>query len=485
MDSSSDDATTQVLVLQKDGYDDWLAAQPEELRAWMAISGFSKFKDGGLTLMPSSQQPRWAFLTQDASDLYAFASLPSKLPAGRVYKLEAVNGSLPPTTALSWGLGCYSFTACKGAGARRDPVDDFARLALPAGCDAEATGMALRATFLCRDMINMPASAMGPADLEACTRRLAESTTAEVAVIQGEALRAEYPQVHAVGRAASAARQPRLIDLRWRGRAGAPRLTLVGKGVCFDTGGLDIKPASAMLTMKKDMGGAAHVLALASMVMDAALPVQLRVLIPAVENAIAGDAFRPGDVLVARNGRTTEIGNTDAEGRLVLADALVEACSESPDLVIDLATLTGAGRVALGTDVPALFCNDAGAPIADELVALSAGAQDQLWRLPLWKGYRAQIDSKVADLRNVGAGPYGGAITAALYLNEFVEARAQADGADAAADAAADAGDAQPPAWLHIDMMAYNNASKPGRPEGGEAMGVRALFRLLASRYPR
>ena len=251
-------------------------------------------------------------------------------------------------------------------------------------------------------------------------------------------------------------------------------MTLVGKGVCFDTGGLDIKPASAMLTMKKDMGGAAHVLGLASMIMDAKLPVRLRVLVAAVENSISGDAFRPGDVLVARNGKTTEIGNTDAEGRLVLADALVEACNEMPEIIIDCATLTGAGRVALGTDVPALFANPPGVAWAEDLVAQSALEQDQVWQLPLWMGYREQIDSKVADLKNIGAGPYGGAITAALYLNEFVEPA----GAEEAKEAKAEA-----PPWLHLDMMAFNTGSKPGRPEGGEAMGMRALFKMLEAKY--
>ena len=235
-------------------------------------------------------------------------------------------------------------------------------------------------------------------------RDLAKAAGASVRTVEGDALLEGYPQIHAVGRAAGPKQQPRLIDLTW-GSEDAPKVTLVGKGVCFDTGGLDIKPAAAMLTMKKDMGGAAHVLGLAAMVMDAQLPVRLRVLVPAVENAISGDAFRPGDVLVARNGKTTEIGNTDAEGRLVLADALVEACREAPDLLVDCATLTGAGRVALGTDVPCLFANDEGVAVADVLVSESAKEQDQVWRLPLWQGYREEINGKVADLKNIGNGP--------------------------------------------------------------------------------
>ena len=298
-------------------------------------------------------------------------------------------------------------------------------------------------------------------------RDLAKAAGASVRTVEGDALLEGYPQIHAVGRAAGPKQQPRLIDLTW-GSADAPKVTLVGKG-----GLLDRRPelgiaAAAMLTMKKDMGGAAHVLGLAAMVMDAQLPVRLRVLVPAVENAISGDAFRPGDVLVARNGKTTEIGNTDAEGRLVLADALVEACREAPDLLVDCATLTGAGRVALGTDVPCLFANDEGVAVADGLVAESAKEQDQVWRLPLWQGYREEINGKVADLKNIGNGPYGGAITAALYLAEFVEPAAE--------------GGVAPP-WLHLDMMAFNTGSKPGRPEGGEAMGMRALFRLLEARF--
>ena len=469
-------ANAKVKVLEKDKYPEWLAAQPAEVQAWMGMAGLSEFKDGGLTLMPNGDEPLWAFLAKDASDLYAFSSLPSKLPADRVYQIE-MDGGVPSSAALSWGLGCYAFTACKGVAAREKAEEkpQFAALAVPAECDAAATGIALSATFLCRDLINMPASDMGPAELEACARTLAASTSATVSTIEGDALLSSpgggYPQIHAVGRAASDARQPRLIDLRW-GAEDAPRVTLVGKGVCFDTGGLDIKPAAAMLTMKKDMGGAAHVLGVASMIMEAKLPVRLRVLVAAVENSIGSDAFRPGDVLVARNGKTTEIGNTDAEGRLVLADALVEACAEQPELLVDCATLTGAGRVALGTDVPALFANEAGEAVADELVGLSATEQDQVWRLPLWKGYREQIDSKVADLKNLGNGPYGGAITAALYLEEFVEGEKGDD-------------DSKPPPWLHLDMMAFNTGAKPGRPEGGEAMGVRALYRLIESKYPK
>ena len=279
-------------------------------------------------------------------------------------------------------------------------------------------------------------------------------------VIVGEGLLAEnYPAIHAVGRAAAAHRQPRLIDLIW-GEDNAPRLTLVGKGVCFDTGGLDLKPSSSMKLMKKDMGGAAHVLGLAHMVMAAKLPVRLRVLIPAVENAVSGDAMRPLDVLSTRKGVTVEVGNTDAEGRLVLADALWEASRDKPELLLDLATLTGAARTALGVELPALFANND--LLAADLIRAGEAEADPMWRLPLYKPYRRMLDSKVADLNNVSDGPYAGAITAALFLQEFV-------------------GPGIP--WAHLDIMAWNPASRPGRPDGGEALGLRALFAIIAQRF--
>ena len=473
--------------MQKDGYDEWLASQPPAQQSWINASGLEVFEDNGLVLLPSSSDgggrpETCVFLTANASNVYSFSSLPARLPSAlSPYQIEMANGAPPPSSAaLSWGLGCYSFDEFKrkkagATGGAQKPK--FATLRWPTDAvDGHATGAELSATFLVRDLVNLPSEYMGPAELQAATARLAAEHGATCDVIVGDALLADnYPQIHAVGRAAGAAREPRLLDLRW-GDESAPRVTLVGKGVCFDTGGLDIKPAAAMLTMKKDMGGAAHVLGLAHMVMAAQLPVRLRVLIAAVENSISGDAFRPGDVLVARDGTTTEVGNTDAEGRLVLADALVEACSESPEILVDVATLTGAGRVALGTDVPALFANGRGEDAAAELQALSAGVQDQVWQLPLWSGYRKEIDGKIADLKNIGNGPYGGAITAALYLNEFVGPPPLDDDDD-------DDKRAEAPPWLHLDLMAYNTVARPGRPEGGEAMGVRALFALLQARF--
>jgi leucyl aminopeptidase len=358
--------------------------------------------------------------------------------------------------ALGWALGTYVFDRYRKAETR------FATLVWPKRCRRAAVESAAAATFLVRDLINTPAEHMGPAELADAALRLARAHGARCRVIAGRRLLAlGYPAVHAVGRAS--ARAPRLVDLAW-GRPGRPKLTLVGKGVCFDSGGLDLKSSSNMKLMKKDMGGAAHALALARMVMEARLPVRLRVLVPAVENSVAGNALRPLDVVPTRKGLTVEIGNTDAEGRVILADALAEAVGESPDLVIDLATLTGAARVALGAELPALFCNDDA--LAERLLRLGDREGDPLWRLPLFRPYAKQVESKVADLTNAPEGGAAGAITAALFLERFVERK----------------GKPQTP-WIHVDLMAWNAAARPGRPEGGEAMGLRALFALLDERY--
>ena len=290
------------------------------------------------------------------------------------------------------------------------------------------------------------------------SKPLAKSHKAKIAITSGaDLLRKNYPCIHAVGRASAS--KPSLIDIRW-GTTNSPKVTLVGKGVCFDSGGLDIKPASGMLNMKKDMGGAAQVLGLAHMIMDANLSIRLRVLIPAVENAISGDAYRPRDVLQTRKGLTVEVGNTDAEGRLILSDALTEATKDKPTMIIDFATLTGAARVAMGTDVPALFCNDD--QLADSLIQYGTETEDPLWRLPLWAGYKSMLKSTVADLSSTGSTPYGGAITAALFLEHFVEPNTP---------------------WAHIDLMSYNNNTRPGRPEGGEAQGIRGIYHMLKDRF--
>ena len=352
--------------------------------------------------------------------------------------------------ALSIALGLYRFTRYRKAEARAIKLD------LPQSLDRDDLARIVEAVTLARDLINTPANDMGPAQLEQAARKLAARHSATInAIVGDDLLEQNFPLIHAVGRAAAGA--PRLIDMAW-GDTAHPKVTLVGKGVCFDTGGLDIKPDTGMLNMKKDMGGGATALALASMIMARGLKVRLRVLIPAVENSIAGASFRPRDVYTSRKGVTVEIGNTDAEGRLVLADALALADEDKPELIADFATLTGAARVALGPDVAAFFTDDDG--LAAELMRHGAAENDPLWRLPLWRPYEAMLESKIADTNNVG-GSQGGAITAALFMRRFVTAKS----------------------WLHVDLFAWTAAAKPGRPEGGELQAARALYAMLAARY--
>ncbi|MCC5996719.1 MAG: leucyl aminopeptidase family protein, partial [Oceanicaulis sp.] len=373
------------------------------------------------------------------------------LPEG-AWRFEALPEGWDPTVcATAFALGGYQFTRYKSP--RRAP----ARLAPPEGADrAEALRVAAGA-ILTRDLINTPAGDMLPGDLEAAVRGLAARFGAEVTVITGDALLEEnYPLIHAVGRASTDA--PRLIELHW-GEDKHPRLALVGKGVCFDSGGLNIKPGDGMLYMKKDMGGAASVMGVASMIMDARLPVRLHVLIPAVENAISGNAFRPGDILSSRKGLTVEIGNTDAEGRLVLADALTRAIEFDPDLVVDMATLTGAARIALGPELAPLYTDDSA--VRDGVIAAGHAVDDPVWPMPLWDGYDTLLDSPIADISNTG-GKLAGSVTAALFLRRFArEARA----------------------WAHFDIFGWNPSARPGRPQGGELLGGRALWRYLKQRY--
>ncbi len=352
--------------------------------------------------------------------------------------------------ALAVALGTYKFTRYR----KSEPGD--IKLDLPQSIDREELDFIVEGVRLARDLINTPANDMGPEELEAAARKLATLHDAKFnAIVGDDLLKENFPLIHAVGRAA--VRAPRLLDFTW-GSDKHPRVTLVGKGVCFDTGGLDIKPESGMLNMKKDMGGAATALALAHMIMSRKLKVRLRVLIPAVENSIAGGSFRPRDIYTSRKGITVEIGNTDAEGRLVLADALTLADEDKPELIIDFATLTGAARVALGPDLPAFFTDDDA--LANELMASGAAENDPVWRLPLWRPYEAMLELKVADTNNVGGGQ-GGAITAALFMRRFVTAKS----------------------WLHFDIFAWTASAKPGRPEGGECQTARALYALLAARY--
>ena len=385
----------------------------------------------------------------DAKDPFLPGTLSRLLPGG-VYRF-ANDPHDVRLAALAFALGSYRFTRYRKAEGQQ------AKLNLPQSIDRDDLDRVVEAVVLARDLINTPANDMGPAELEVAALALAARHGSEAKVTVGDdLLAANFPLIHAVGRASE--RAPRLIELRW-GDAGHPRVTLVGKGVCFDTGGLDIKPDSSMLNMKKDMGGAATALALAHMIMSRNLKVRLTVLIPAVENSVSGAAFRPRDIYTSRKGITVEIGNTDAEGRLVLADALALADADNPELIADFATLTGAARVALGPDVPAFFTDDD--ELAVGLMVHGAAENDPLWRLPLWRPYEAMLESKVTDINNVGSGGQAGAITAALFMRRFVSARS----------------------WLHFDLFAWTPAAKPGRPEGGECQAARALYALLVERY--
>lgn len=385
---------------------------------------------------------------EPVKDLMRPGSLATTLPAGLYRFANAPHDAR--LAALSFALSAYQFSRYRKVEARN------ARLAVPAGVDGDDLTRIVEGVTLCRDLINTPSNNMGPDELEAAARKLAEDHGANFDVTRGNALAKDFPLIEAVGMGSP--RSPRLIDITW-GNAGDPKITLVGKGVCFDTGGLDIKPDTGMLNMKKDMGGSATALGLAHMIMSRKLKVRLRVLIPAVENSISGISFRPRDIFTSRKGITVEIGNTDAEGRLVLADALALADEEKPVLIADFATLTGAARVALGPELPAAFTDDDA--LAAEFAAAGAAEQDPTWRLPLWKPYEAMLDSKIADTNNVSTGGQGGAITAALFLKKFVTAKS----------------------WLHLDVFAWNNATKPGRPEGAECQTARALYAMLAARY--
>jgi leucyl aminopeptidase len=371
------------------------------------------------------------------------------LDAGR-YRLTGEVGD-PTLAAIGFRLGAYRFDRYRKP---RAAVE----LAVPEGADAAEVERQVAAATLARDLINTPANDLGPEAFERAIHDFAGKRKMKVSAIVGDdLLRQNFPMIHAVGRAAAEA--PRLMDLTW-GRAGDPKITLVGKGVTFDTGGLDIKPSAGMLLMKKDMGGAANVLGLASAIVDARLRVRLRVLIPIVENAISASSFRPGDVLRSRAGISVEIGNTDAEGRLILADALSLADEEAPELILDMATLTGAARVALGPDLPPLYATDDG--LATDLMAAGAAAEDPLWRLPLWGAYESMISSKIADVNNAGTGGFAGSITAALFLRRFVRKAA---------------------AWAHLDIFAWAPEPRAGRPFGGTDQGIRAVYGVLKQRY--
>lgn len=421
---------------------------PAALKALALANGFNGeagavFTDGDAALLGVG----------DGSDPFIFAAAAEKLPAGEYVLAGPLDKNAADLAALGWLMGGYRFDRYK----QQKPAE--ARLMAPENADAASVRSVAQAVFTVRDLVNTPASDMGPAALEQAARNLGEAQGAQVGAIVGDDLLAEnFPMVHAVGRAAKA--EPRLVDLQW-GDVNAPKLTLIGKGVTFDSGGLNIKNSSGMALMKKDMGGAAHVLALSGMIMRAGLNVRLRALIPAVENAISGDAFRPGDILKSRKGLTVEIGNTDAEGRLILADALALGGEEAPDLMISLATLTGAARVALGPDLAPYYCDDEGLVAA--LEAQAARLADPVWRMPLWRGYESMLASSIADVSHISGGAFAGSVTAALFLKKFAGGAAR---------------------WMHFDIYAWRPKAAPGRPAGGEAQAIRALFEMLAARYP-
>ncbi|HEX3952713.1 MAG TPA: leucyl aminopeptidase family protein [Stellaceae bacterium] len=442
-------------AVSKSGLAVWREAASAREREWVAATGFTG-EAGKLSLIPDENGRLGRVLVgagDDSAAMWALAGLSESLPEG-AYRLDGIpEGGDASRLALGWALGTYSFTRYRD---KKKPAG--ARLVWPKGADHGYVERLAGGIFLARDLINTPASDLGPEEFAAVAAEVAEKAGAKHRVIVGDALLAEnYPTIHAVGRAST--RAPRLVDITW-GDPAAPKVTLVGKGVCFDSGGLDLKAASGMRNMKKDMGGAGIMLGLGQAIMAAGLPVRLRILLPMVENSVSGNAMRPLDVIKTRKGLTVEIGNTDAEGRLILCDALAEACTEKPALLVDAATLTGAARVAVGAELGALFCNDDA--LATALLAAGTAEDDPMWRMPLYQPYRRLLDSKVADLNNVSDGPHGGSITAALYLEAFIEAGVP---------------------WAHLDLMAWNNRTRPGRPEGAEAQTLRALYAHIAKTF--
>ncbi|UIJ43541.1 leucyl aminopeptidase family protein [Sphingomonas cannabina] len=448
-------AARSIIVVHPDNWAEWLAAQPPRVRATVAAHRLTG-KAGNRAVLPGEGAEDWSMLLvcdEAPGSPWRIASLGEQLPEGTYRLAEGEVGA----AGLGWVLAQHRFDRYRkeenGVGPRILLTGDPAAI--------EETERLAAATARVRDLVNTAAADLGPEELEAEAAALAKTHGATLTVTRGRELEAGYPMVHAVGQAAAKGREPRLIEIEW-GRPDHPRVALVGKGVVFDSGGLDIKPSAGMRLMKKDMGGAAHVLALAELVMQAHLPVRLHLLVPAVENAVSGASFRPGDVLRSRKGLTVENTNTDAEGRLILADALARAVEAEPELILDYATLTGAARVALGPDLPPLFANDD--TLAEELLAAGRDEGDPLWRLPLWDGYDEMLKSDIADLVNAPDGGFAGAVTAALFLRRFVPKEI---------------------AWAHMDVFAWRPAAKAGRPKGGDAFGLRAAWKVLKTRYPR
>ncbi|WP_439816690.1 leucyl aminopeptidase family protein [Zavarzinia sp. CC-PAN008] len=454
---AEDGATSRPLWLVRPGeMEAWIASQPPAIARWVADATF-KGEAARLLLLPGEGGVSGAVLGLGGpldEERWILGGAATALPPGAWALETPLDAEAATRAAIGFALGAYRFDRYREPRTAREKT----LLVPPATADMPLVRRTVESVALVRDLVNTPSSDLGPVELAEAAAQVADKYGASISQIVGEELNAQgYPMVYAVGRAS--ARAPRLIDMRW-GDEAAPKVTLVGKGVCFDTGGLNIKPGGAMALMKKDMGGAAHALGLARMIMDADLPVRLRVLIPAVENAISGNAMRPSDILSTRKGITVEVGDTDAEGRLILGDALAEADEEKPDLLLDFATLTGAARVALGPDLPALFTPDDA--LAAEALAQGERLRDPMWRLPLWRPYAKGLESRVADLSNISPGGFGGAITAALFMQRFVT---------------------ETKAWAHLDLFAWNNAASPGRPIGGEAMTLRAFYALIAARF--
>jgi leucyl aminopeptidase len=443
-------------LVTKPGFEDWLRDQPERVRSAVAATRFEA-KPGTTALLPGDNAEDWSLAigVGETIDPWTLAPAVDRLPEGR-YRAA---GATPGPATLGWLLAQHRFDRYRP---KPEPmperillVEDVARI--------DETVRIAEAVALVRDLVDTPASDLGPAELAAAVEEVAKEFSATLRITDGAALEEGYPMIAAVGRAASPDRAPRLVELEW-GDPAHPRIAIIGKGVCFDSGGLDIKPSSGMALMKKDMGGAAHALALARLVMQTRLPVRLHLLIPAVENSISGDAMRPGDILTSRQGITVEVSNTDAEGRLILADAMARAADgdgeQKPVLMLDFATLTGAARAALGPELPALFVNEES--LANELLQAAEAVADPVWRLPLWQNYTDMLKSDIADTDNAGSGGMAGAITAALFLEKFVPAGLP---------------------WAHVDTFAWNPATKPGRPKGGAALSLRAAWDMLQRRF--
>ena len=434
-----------------DEFDSWLKLQLPTIGQWLDAQKYTA-SSGTLMLLPGENGIESAVVgIGDRLDPFTYAHAPYALPPGDWRLASELDAAAHRALLLGWGLGSYRFRRYK------TPLREPAMLAIDADADAETLDV-LAACVRVRDMVNTPTEDMGPDEMEGVVRTIAGQHGAEVEVIAGKDLIAQdYPAIHAVGRASH--RAPRLIRLEW-GDADAPRLSLVGKGVCFNTGGLNLKAGAGMRNMKKDMGGAAHAIALAELVMARGLNVRLSLFVAAVENAVGPNALRPGEVIASRKGVSVEIDNTDAEGRLVLCDALVRASEDKPDLLLDFATLTGAARIALGPDLPALYANDDA--LANDWLAAGQREFDPLWRMPLWRPYLRYLTSGIADIANGSSSPMAGSVTAALYLERFVPEGQK---------------------WAHLDVYSWNDSDRPGRPAGGEAQGLRAAFAMLKARY--